>query len=157
MIWRWVAGGLALALGVLAVLFWRDESARASDSVIPPRPAAVLSQGIAAPPPAAPEASEQKREERRFNRYDKDRDEAITREEYLASRRKAFAKLDVNGDGRLSFEEWAIRTTDKFAKADADGSKVLTRAEFATTRVKRKAPAKPECAPVAAAAGDEES
>src|SRR3546814_9223897 len=51
-------------------------------------------------PPAAPEASEQKREERRFNRYDKDRDEAITREEYLASRRKAFAKLDVNGDGR---------------------------------------------------------
>src|SRR3546814_1864328 len=78
----------------------------------------------AAPPPAAPEASEQKREERRFNRYDKDRDEAITREEYLASRRKAFAKLDVNGDGRLSFEEWAIRTTDKFAKADADGSKV---------------------------------
>src|SRR3546814_10681593 len=90
-------------------------------------------------------ASEQKREERRFNRYDKDRDEAITREEYLARRRKAYAKLDVNGDGRLSFEEWAIRTTDKFAKADADGSKVLTRAEFATTRVKRKAPAKPGC------------
>src|SRR3546814_7679532 len=109
-------------------IFWRDESARASDSVSPPRPAAAPGEGIAAPPPAAPEASEQKREERRFNRYDKDRDEAITREEYLASRRKAFAKLDVNGDGRLSFEEWAIRTTDKFAKADADGSKVLTRA-----------------------------
>src|SRR3546814_6338037 len=126
MIWRWVAVGLALALGVLAVLFWRDESARASDSVIPPRPATAPSEGIAAPPPAAPEASEQKREERRFNRYDKDRDEAIAREEYLASRRKAFAKLDGNGDGRLSFEEWAIRTTGKFAKAAADRSEEHT-------------------------------
>src|SRR3546814_13579423 len=124
MIWRWVAVGLALALGVLAVLFWRDESARASDSVIPPRPATAPSEGIAAPPPAAPEASEQKREERRFNRYDKDRDEAITREEYLASRRKAFATRDVNGDGRLSFEDRAIRTKDKLAKADADGTKM---------------------------------
>src|SRR3546814_14209257 len=102
-------------------------------------------------------ASEQKREERRFNRYDKDRDEAITREEYLASRRKAFAKPDVNGDGRLSFEEWAIRTTDKVAKADADGSIAVTRAEFATTALQGKYPAKPECAPVAGAAGDEEN
>src|SRR3546814_11866399 len=108
MIWRWVAGGLALALGVLAVLFWRDESARASDSVIPPRPAAAApSDGIAAPPPAAPEASEQKREERRFNRSDKDRDQAITREDYLAIRRKAFPKPSVNGRGRASFKEWA--------------------------------------------------
>src|SRR3546814_7230850 len=134
MIWRWVAVGLALALGVLAVLFWRDESARASDSVIPPRPATAPSEGIAAPPPAAPEASEQKREERRFNRYDKDRDEALTREESLASRRTSFAKLDVNGDGRLSFEECSIRTTAKFAKSDPDGSKVLMRDAFLETQ-----------------------
>src|SRR3546814_4250918 len=93
MIWRWVAGGLALALGVLAVLFWRDESARASDSVIPPRPAAAPSEGIAAPPPAAPEASEQKREERRFNRYDKDRDEAITRSEEHTSELQSLMRI----------------------------------------------------------------
>src|SRR3546814_19288139 len=99
MLGRWFAGGLALALGVLAVLFWRDESARASDSVIPPRPAAAPSEGIAAPPPAAPEASEQKREESRLNRYDTDSDAATTRAEYLPSRPKAFANPAVTWDG----------------------------------------------------------
>ena len=59
-----------------------------------------------APDPAAeelPRALPKTREQKRFGRYDKDRDGAITRDEYLASRRKAYAKLDTNGDGRLSF------------------------------------------------------
>lgn len=94
---------------------------------------------------AVPKAPAKTREERRFDRYDKDRNDAITREEYLASRRKAFAKLDTNGDGRLSFEEWAIRTTTKFAGADADKSGAMSRAEFATTAVKRRTPAKTRC------------
>lgn len=94
---------------------------------------------------AVPKAPAKTREERRFDRYDKDRNDAITREEYLVSRRKAFAKLDTNGDGRLSFDEWAIRTTTKFATADADKSGAMSRAEFATTAVKRKAPTKTRC------------
>lgn len=94
---------------------------------------------------AVPKAPAKTREERRFDRYDKDRDDRITREEYLASRRKAFAKLDINGDGRLSFEEWAIRTTTRFATADADKSGVLNRAEFLTTAPKRRTPAKTRC------------
>ena len=94
---------------------------------------------------AVPKALAKTREERRFDRYDKDRNDAITREEYLASRRKAFAKLDTSGDGRLNFEEWAIRTTTKVAGADADKSGAMSRAEFATTAVKRRTPAKTRC------------
>ena len=66
----------------------------------------------------------------------------LTRDEYLASRRKAYAKLDANGDGRLSFDEWAAKTTTKFATADKGRDGALDAAEFATTAVKRKAGAK---------------
>ena len=94
-----------------------------------------------------PEASPATREEKRFNRYDKDRDASITRNEYLAARRKAFAKLDVNGDGRLDFDEWAVKATAKFAAADRDKSGAMNAAEFATTAVRRKAPARAKCPP----------
>lgn len=98
-----------------------------------------------APPglPSPPEAAPKSREEKRFNRYDKDRNEAITRIEMMASRSKDFKKLDTDGNNLLSFEEWAIKTSDKFAGADADKNGRLTRDEFATTAPKRKA--KPEC------------
>lgn len=145
MIWRWTAVGLAIALGILSILFWRNESVRASDSFERIRPVALVEEPVAEMPAEAPRASAATREERRFNRYDKDRDDLITRDEYLASRRKAFKKLDVNGDGKLSFDEWAVRTIDKFETADADKSGKLTRVEFATTAVKRKAPAQPKC------------
>lgn len=158
MIWRWVAGGLALALGILAILFWRDESARAGDALIATRPAADgVDEGVMTPPPSAPQASEKTREERRFNRYDKDRDDRITRDEYLMSRRKAFARLDANGDGRLSFDEWAVKTTDKFAKADTDRSTTLSRKEFATTAVRRAAKPQAKCPPSVAKSEDDES
>lgn len=94
---------------------------------------------------AVPKAPVKTREQKRFDRYDKDRDDAITRDEYLGSRRKAFARLDSNGDGRLSFEEWAVRTTTRFATADADKSGALTRDEFLTTAPKRRTPAKTRC------------
>ena len=61
-----------------------------------------------------------------------------TREEYLAQRRKAYAKLDTNHDGVLSFDEWAIKAETKFAVADKDKSGAMNAAEFATTAVKRK-------------------
>ena len=100
-----------------------------------------------APPglPSPPEAAPKSREEKRFNRYDKDRDEAITRIELMASRSKDFKKLDTDGNNLLSFEEWAVKTSDKFAGADGDKNGKLTRAEFATTAPKRRSQAACRC------------
>ena len=93
--------------------------------------------------PAPPEATELTREQRRFFRYDRNRDWRITRNEMLSSRTEAFRKLDKDGNNLLTFEEWAVATVDKFEGADADGDLSLTPAEFATTAPKRKA--KPAC------------
>lgn len=89
------------------------------------------------PPPTPPKAYKASREERRFNRYDRDRDEVITRLELMSSRTKAFRKLDKDGNNLLTFEEWAVATSERFEKADRNNNKQLTRAEFRTTRPKR--------------------
>lgn len=144
--YRYAVGALAALLLGSAGLFLFGGRASTEIAPLPPAPLAPSQAVVAEPLPAeAPRASERTREQKRFDRYDKDRDEAITRDEYLATRRKAFAKLDANGDGRLTFDEWAVRTTAKFAAADGDRSGSLTRAEFAKTATKRKA-AKPRCA-----------
>jgi Ca2+-binding EF-hand superfamily protein len=83
------------------------------------------------------------REEKRFNRADKNKDGKILLDELLQPRRKPFAKLDRNGDGRLSFEEWAASTVEKFKGADADRNGQLTRAEYASTAPKPRP--KPRC------------
>lgn len=143
--WRYLAAAGAVALtAVAALLLFRGDTP--SQASTPPPPSAEESSASREPlPDEAPRASDRSREEKRFDRYDKDRDSSMTREEYLAPRRKAYAKLDTNGDGKLSFEEWAVRSTTRFAGADKDKSGVLTRAEFATTAPKRK-PAIPKCA-----------
>ncbi|MEL6324966.1 MAG: hypothetical protein AAFQ84_12130, partial [Pseudomonadota bacterium] len=64
--------------------------------------------------PAPPEASELTREEKRFFRYDRDRDRIITRNEMLSTRSSAFRKLDVDGNNLLTFEEWAVTTVKRF-------------------------------------------
>lgn len=90
-----------------------------------------------------PAVSEATREEKRFNRLDRNRDNLISRNEALAPRVAAFRKLDADHNNLLSFEEWAVTTTNKFRKADANGDQQLTRTEFVTTRPK---PAKhPAC------------
>ena len=99
-----------------------------------------------APPP---QASERTREEKRFARYDKDKNGAVGRDEYLAARRKNFDKLDTNNDGRLSFEEYAIKGETKFAAADRDRNGALNATEFATTRVVRKTKSRRNCPPAA--------
>lgn len=134
----WVASAILL---VAAGFFWMRGPAEAGQGGMIPRPPALTDsdtpdpQALSDPPRATPKT----REEKRFGRYDKDRNGAIGRDEYLAARRKAYAKLDTDGDGRLSFEEYAAKTSDKFAKADADRSGTLSAAEFLTTRVVRKA------------------
>lgn len=93
--------------------------------------------------PAPPEATELTREQRRFFRYDRDRDLRITRNEMLASRTEAFRKLDADGNNLLTFEEWAVATSNKFKAADRDGNLELNQQEFMATKPKPQA--QPAC------------
>ncbi|OYY89204.1 MAG: histidine kinase [Sphingomonas sp. 28-66-16] len=153
--WRYLAGALAvvmLAAGGLLLVNGRA----ASDRLLPAMPRQTAGEP-AALPDTVPEATARTREEKRFGRYDKDSNGKITREEYLANRRKAYARLDTDHDGTLSFDEWAVKATTKFAGADADHDGAMSPAEFATTAVKRKPKTKCACPPApAAAAGEEE-
>ncbi|GAA4007187.1 EF-hand domain-containing protein [Sphingomonas humi] len=144
---RLVAGAIAaLLLSSGAIIFYTSRADTAS--AVPAAPpvtrnapliaAAVPTADFRAPPLASPKS----REEKRFNRADKDDDGRITSAELFEPRRKAFAKLDRDGNGALSFEEWAVKTVDKFASADRDRSGWLTPAEYALTApkpAKRKA------------------
>ena len=142
--WRYFVGaGAALLLGVAGIFLLRGSAS--VQPALAAAPAAAAASEESALPDEAPSASAKTREQKRFDRYDKDRNDAITRDEYLLSRRKAFAKLDLDRDGKLGFEEWAAKTTGKFAEADKDKSGSMTRAEFVTTAPKRSA-AKPKCA-----------
>ena len=150
--WRYLVGGLAaLALaGAGMMLFNRGG---VSIAALPAAPLAFAQTADGgALPDSVPEASDRTREQKRFDRYDKDRNGAVTRDEYLLARHKAYAKLDVNHDGTLSFDEWAVKAETKFALADKDKSGAMTAVEFATTAVKRKPPrVRRDCPPPSAA------
>ena len=155
--WRYLVGaGAAVLLGLAGLFLLRGSTV--PDVKLPgapaPRAAALTAEDPL--PEEAPSASAKTREQKRFDRYDKDRNDAVTRDEYLLSRRKAYAKLDANHDGRLDFDEWAAKTTTKFAGADGDKSGALSRAEFLATAPKVRAGAKPRCVCPAAPAKEEE-
>lgn len=95
--------------------------------------------------PAPPEASELTKEEQRFFRYDRNRDQIISRNEMLSTRSAAFRKLDVDGNNLLTFEEWAVTTVTRFEGADGNGDNELSKAEFASTRPKPKPKSTPSC------------
>ena len=128
------------------LVIWQAEANK--PVLIPAAPGLASSSpmGIAdlAPPP---EASEKTREEKRFARYDKDKNGAVGRDEYLSGRQKGFAKLDLDHDGKLSFAEYAVKGVAKFGAADRDRSGTLNANEFASTRVVRKIKPKRECPP----------
>jgi hypothetical protein len=144
--WRYLVGMVAGVLLVAGGVLWWRNTADAGQALPEAPPAARTGDADEAPPPP-PEASEKTREERRFARYDRDKDGLVSRDEFLAARRRAFAKLDTNGDGRLSFEEYAVRGIERFAKADADHSGALAPAEFLSTRIVRKTGTTPRCPP----------
>lgn len=143
-------GGLVIA-GV-GLYWWQGNAQVAMFAPPPPEPL----EAVAAPEelpmvdpgdltgPAPPEASELTREERRFFRYDRDRDRIITRNEMLSSRSDGFRKLDVDGNNLLTFEEWAVTTATRFDEMDANGNARLTPAEFATSAPKPRK-RKPAC------------
>ena len=142
--WRYLVGAGATLLLVVAGLFLFRGSA-STENKLPPAPSAAIASETEQDVPAEPPTAAAKtREQKRFDRIDKDKNDTITKDEYFALRRKLFARLDSDHDGKLSFEEWAVKAVDKFGGADKDKSGTLTRAEFATTAVVRKP--KPHCA-----------
>ena len=129
---RWIlAFGILISL-ISAALLW---AALRHDNDVKARTLSAEAEEEAAYiPPAATSAQ---REARRMARYDRNKDDFISYEEYMVSRRKAFAKLDSNQDGRLSFEEYAVKTTEKFNKADSNGDQRLDAKEFAATATRK--------------------
>ena len=145
-----VSGAFIALVLAGAGLFWWQGRAQVEEAAPPPPAAesAVPDTLPSADPgdqrgPDLPEATELTREQRRFFRYDRNRDLKITRREMLSTRTAAFRKLDKDGNNLLTFEEWAVATVDKFEGADADGDNELTPVEFRTTAPKRKA--RPAC------------
>lgn len=144
---RIVLGAVSALLLAAAGLFWWQGRA-ATEAAAPPQPltgpigseAAVddipSEDGEGFSGAALPVVSEASREEKRFNRIDRNRDNLVSRTEALAPRVAAFRKLDTDKNNLLSFEEWAVATSNRFKKADANGDEQLTRGEFATTKPK---------------------
>ncbi|MCW2337866.1 hypothetical protein M2337_002099 [Sphingobium sp. B2D3A] len=140
---RFFAGVLSALLFVAAGLFWwqsavdADMQPRVANGGLraeaPPLPGPGDPNARGAPPPDVPEATERTREQKRFDRYDRNRDGVVTRLEMMASRTSAFRKLDKDGNNLLSFEEWAVATSTRFAGADANRDGRLVPVEFATT------------------------
>ena len=151
---RTILGAVAALLLASAGLFWWQGRAttEAAAPLQPPGPIDPASPPLEELPTEdgeglegedLPEADETTREESRFNRLDRDRDNIVSRTEMLQPRVAAFKKLDADRNNLLSFEEWAVATSNRFKGADANGDRTLTRLEFATTRPK---PAKkPAC------------
>ncbi|HEX8525702.1 EF-hand domain-containing protein [Allosphingosinicella sp.] len=138
------AAGSALLLIAAGFFIWRIQ---AQPDGVPAPPAeteeSALEEGDSGGRPSRPPAaSEKTKEQRRFDRADRDNDGRITRDELLQPRRKAFEKLDSNRNGNLSFEEWAARTVTKFGTADSNRDGALNRAEYATTAPKARPKAK---------------
>jgi hypothetical protein len=147
---RFLAGGAVALLLVGGLFIWQGYS-QTEDTDQPmmvegppeiPEAAADAPQR-GAPPPEPPSAKSESREERRFNRYDRDRNNLVSRVEMMSTRTGAFRKLDRDGNNLLSFEEWAAATGERFGGADGDKSGGLTRAEFTKTAPKRVV--KPAC------------
>lgn len=154
---RFLAGvASALLMMAAGIFIWRSQAD--AGQITPPPAGAEAPLGLL-DVTDPPQATEKTREEKRFSRYDRNKDGGVAAEEYLYSRRRAYAKLDVNGDGKLSFDEYAVKTITKFNGADKDRSGVLTPAEFLTTRVVRAKPKSTNCPPPMriAPAAEEES
>lgn len=152
---RWIAAAIAFGLMVIAGVLWmrphetglpvmQPAQLPVPPTVMPapdaaPLPVTAVAAPVARPTAAAPDVDDAEREAKRFARVDKDHDKSVTRDEFLATRRKSFAKLDTNKDGVLSFEESAAKTIAKFTNADADNNGKLTPGEFEATAKRRKA------------------
>ena len=148
---RVVLGAFAALLLAGVGLFWLQGRAEVEEGAPPPVAPSATPSGLPSADvaglegPAPPEATDLTREQRRFFRYDRDRDLKITRNEMLSTRTDAFRKLDQDGNNLLTFEEWAVATVDRFEGADADRDGELSQKEFATTAPKPAATPRCRC------------
>jgi len=132
---RFFAGAAAAFLLLTgAFLIWQSRAAERPGLPAAPAPRAYGASMLSgAQPLEAPEASSESRAEKRFSRYDRNKDGKVEADEYLAARRKNFDKLDLDHNGSLSFQEYAIKGIQKFQAADQGRKGWLNEAEFATT------------------------
>ncbi len=131
---RFLTGAGSATLLLLAGFFVWKGIAQRNDTIVPAAPVQTASaEAVPETPGTPPSADARNREQRRFDRADRDNDGRVTLEEMTYQRRRNFARLDSNNDGRLSFEEWASRTIQKFTEVDANRDRALNRAEFAAT------------------------
>ena len=148
---RIVLGAFAAFLLLALGLFWLQGRAEVEQGAPPPTAPSVRPTGLPSADhaglegPAPPEATELSREQRRFFRYDRNRDLKITRAEMLSTRTDAFRDLDADGNNLLTFEEWAVTTAQRFDQADADGDRELTQKEFAATAPRPSATPRCNC------------
>src|SRR6476619_4888569 len=96
--------GVGSALLLVAAGFFIWQSVAQDEEEVPPAPAASTAAGAPEAPPTPPSADERTKEQRRFDRADRDNDGRIILEELFQPRRTAFARLDTNRDGKLTFE-----------------------------------------------------
>ena len=99
--------GIALLMVSGGLWFWQSQ---AGTEVPIPQPPPALPQQLSLPepdasapkfgpaPPTPPQAPKASREEQRFNRYDRNRDDLVSRLEMMSSRTKDFKKLDKDGN-----------------------------------------------------------
>lgn len=132
---RFLAGAASCFLLLTgAFLIWQSRAEERPGLPAAPAPRAYsASMQMTQDPLQAPEASPKSREEKRFGRYDKNKDGKVAADEYLAARRRNFDKLDLDHNGALSFQEYAAKGIEKFQAADHGGKGWLTEAELATT------------------------
>ena len=127
---RFLAGAAACFLLLTGAFFvWQSRAENAPGLPAAPaaRSASLLGESL-----EAPEATAKTREEKRFARYDKDKNGKVEAGEYLAARHRNFDKLDVDHNGALSFQEYAAKGIEKFNAAG--GRKGwLSPAEFVAT------------------------
>jgi hypothetical protein len=144
-----VGTGSATLLLLAGFFAWKGFAQR-NDNPVPGAPVQVETAALDDVPeiPGQPPAADARtREQRRFDRADRDNNGNVTLEEMTFQRQRNFQRLDTDHNGQLNFQEWAASTLRKFADADANHDRALNRAEFATTapRPRRTASARCDC------------
>ena len=154
---RMILGAVSALLLAGAGLFWWQGKASVNAAAPPPQQVSAAEEtglpleelpgedGEGMQGATLPGMNTASREEKRFNRLDRNRDSLITRVEALQPRVAMFRKLDTDHNNLLSFEEWSVVSSNRFKKADGDGNGSLTRPEFATTKPKEGKKAKCGC------------
>ena len=130
---RFLVGATACFLLMTgAFLIWQSRAAQGPSLPGAPAPRAFSASMVSDGSLQAPEASAKSREEKRFSRYDHNKDGRVEADEYLAARRRNFDKLDADHNGALSFQEYAVKGIEKFNAAGGHKG-WLSAAEFVAT------------------------